>query len=504
MGIMTTIRKVLVGEQDPLKVGSRWGLGNYGFKTTLQAYKMDLDQVDYKLTKALYWNNDDRYNLGAGFAKPIIDTVAGFTGVPEWAIDDAAGQFLLDQLREQFLGELEKVNTKTFRDGDCYIRIYRTENAGLNILTKDDAPNFKIVVLPAGTASEILDPANGNPIGYQVVTAIEHPDQKKAYTMVERITADKIETYYEGKDIPVELRGFTKRNPKVDMNIWGVVPIVHWSNEREEDELYGRSDLSAVFPLMVAYHNIATQALKNNRLHSSPKLKLRIEDVASFMASNFGIDINTLGAGKQPQVNMDNQDMVILSSETDDMVYVQAQDTSTGSQTLMGLIFWCIVQTSGVPEFAFGTAMQSSKASVREQMTPLVKKIAHKRNMMSDGYKRLASVLLHMHEMVGFGAVNFSTYHTELRWDEVSDKNSLEEAQALSSEVSALTNAVTNGILSVETAINRLRKLMPEIGSSADELKLIEAGKEFLDRVNTGGMLMQDEAIASTSDPEEE
>ena len=48
--------------------------------------------VDYKRARDLYYNRDERYKLGAGFAKPIINTLAGFMGTPNFICEDESAQ----------------------------------------------------------------------------------------------------------------------------------------------------------------------------------------------------------------------------------------------------------------------------------------------------------------------------------------------------------------------------------------------------------------------------
>ena len=41
-------------------------------------YVLGSSKVDYKLARELYFNTRNEYKLGAGFAKPTINTLAGF------------------------------------------------------------------------------------------------------------------------------------------------------------------------------------------------------------------------------------------------------------------------------------------------------------------------------------------------------------------------------------------------------------------------------------------
>ena len=70
----------------PVTLWSASGSGSF-----LTPYSLDSKRVTYALARELYGNTAEGYKLGAGFAKPIINTAAGFMGVPAFAhpLDDA-------------------------------------------------------------------------------------------------------------------------------------------------------------------------------------------------------------------------------------------------------------------------------------------------------------------------------------------------------------------------------------------------------------------------------
>ncbi|HEY8354396.1 MAG TPA: hypothetical protein VIK69_05210, partial [Methylophilaceae bacterium] len=50
----------------------------FGGFSFFEPYQLDSSRVDYELARALYNNTHDRYKLGAAFARPVINTTAGF------------------------------------------------------------------------------------------------------------------------------------------------------------------------------------------------------------------------------------------------------------------------------------------------------------------------------------------------------------------------------------------------------------------------------------------
>lgn len=478
-----------------------------------QSYTLDSSKVDYKLSRALYRNEAEGYKLGAGFAKPVIDTTVGFMGTPRWVSEDDGAQEVLDEHMERLRASMQKVNRNTLRDGDCFIRIFR-KPIEEQVLYKTEKPQIDIKILPPNSVETLLNPENGHVMGYVVVTNITYTDadgKEKAYDIYEEITAQTIRKWYKGNDIPPEFKEITESNPQTETNKWGFVTILHWANEQEEDELYGRSDLEPLEPFLKAYHDVMLNSLKNNKMHAAPKLKLRVQDIAGFLKNNFGIDVNKLAAGEKPKISLGGSDMIILANEKDEADYIQATSTMNDSATLLKFLYYCIVDVSQTPEFAFGTAVNSSKASVKEQMTPLQKKVDRKREMLEHNYKMLARMILCMYEKADLGLekMTFSTFDTKLEWNMVVERDMAQEATALVNYINALNTGVTAGMVSLETAVDFLEKFIPNMlvfaGEEESEQQRILDGFKFLETVGKGplhAMAMAEQQVFPDDDDE--
>ena len=70
------------GEISKLRIGSWF----FNVRNMYSApYSLHIEgHVDYRRARDLYYNRDDAYKLGAGFAKPIVNTLAGFMGTPKF------------------------------------------------------------------------------------------------------------------------------------------------------------------------------------------------------------------------------------------------------------------------------------------------------------------------------------------------------------------------------------------------------------------------------------
>src|SRR5690606_10284167 len=115
-------------------------------------------RVDYDLARDLYTNTDDRYKLGAGFARPVINTTAGFMGAPHFshiASDPEADQEL-ERAFSRWTGKLLRINRNALRDGDVFARIVRTRDR-----YNPQRETFDLVLIPPEWVTPIPDPLNG-------------------------------------------------------------------------------------------------------------------------------------------------------------------------------------------------------------------------------------------------------------------------------------------------------------------------------------------------------
>ena len=152
--------------------------------------------------------------------------------------------------------------------------------------------------------------------------------------------------------------------------------------------------------------------------------------------------------------------------ENDNVSFITTDSGLTGITTLLKFIFRNIVDVSETPEFAFGTAVASSKASVSEQMVPLARKIRRKRGVFEEHYGELAGMFLAMWSKVENRRLD--TYHVDISWDELSPKADSEVATTIKTLVEGLTTAVESNLLSVDAASEFLREFVPTMLPYAD------------------------------------
>lgn len=479
----------VIGEISNLRAG---GLQVFSFFTP---YTLDSSRVDYELARKLYRNTEDKYKLGAGFCRPIINTTAGFMGAPHFAHPDPEADQLLERLFSRWSGKVFRINRNALRDGDVFARIIR-----VGPRFGEGEADFELRLIPPEWVTPIVDPLTGDwqklIIRYPGVIADDRGHVVQRYTVTETLTPKERIIEADAR-APAEVRAKNGREP----NPWGFIPVVHFRNEAEENELFGASDLEPVEPFVKAYHDVMLFAVQGSRLFSRPKAKFKLKDVEEFLHNNFTDE--EIRAGKLQFANKE----IFLMTEGEDAEFITADPGLDGVTTLLKFIFMCIVDVSETPEFAFGTAVSSSKASVSEQMVPLARKIRRKRGMFEEPYLELAGMLLAMWAKVK--GRRLDTYQPDIGWEEISPKDDAEVANTIKTLIEGLAQGVEAGLISLDAASEFLREFIPTMlpwvdpDADDDERRRVARTALLLRRLEVGQGLEPD-ALPGPEDEGEE
>lgn len=444
-------------------------------------YKLDSTKVNYELAKELYHNTKDDYKLGAGFAKPIINAQVGFMGVPSFVNQDDKAQEVLTQFEKKNRTKMQRTHLGAIRDGDAYVWITREENRNKSLYPEQETRLVYNIIPPEQVDDIILHPETNEPMEYVLKSIHEWEDSngnKKKCTLIQRIGVEMNElgTRYQGYrevevdgDIPPGVEVGKKPTP------WDFIPIVHFKNNSDETEKYGRSEIEPIEPFLKAYHDVMLHAMKGSKMHSTPRLKLKLKDVKGFFKNNFGVSDPEKFAKEGGEINLDGQEIVILADE-DEAEFIEAKSATGDAKVLLQLLFYCIVDTSETPEFVFGVHTPSSEASVKEQMPVLLRNIEKKRDGFEDKWQHLARIVLAMTSHSE--NKSFSTYETDLTWEVIDPRSKEEVANELKITVEGLTNALNNNLISHEAAVTYLSEIVKTMNDYESDDKRIVGEKD--------------------------
>lgn len=369
----------------------------------------DVSRTSYSLARAIFYANlyTDRktgkeygseYLLGAPFGKPIVNIAAGFTvGAPIQIIENKtttdAKKVTVSNSEEKENPTIANVNQwleeqqntlftivrNHFRDGDTFV------------VVEDDGSTVEVPPEDVDIITDSFFP--DTVIGYDIYTTIKDPNNPNASinyvdeirtTYRRRVTQDEsgVRTLVPGTlvDYRSEVDGGLEERQ---------LPVVHFANEKEARALYGVSEYQSLYYLMANYHAVLAAAIKGNIYNSNATPVIQgVKNMKQFLDNNFTKDVDG-----NYRLQWDRNKMLVIG-EGGSMNMVQSDGTAADAQTLLEVLFWLIAQNSETPEFAFGTAVQSSKASVSEQTPMLIKKSIRKQGQLKEPLTQLIDLYI--------------------------------------------------------------------------------------------------------------
>lgn len=249
-------------------------------------------------------------------------------------------------------------------------------------------------VVAPDRVKRLVDPKNyGRLIGYQISTSYHKDDGYEAQTVVDTYTAiqrTRKVTDGAGSDEPEQ----------VFLNPLGRIPVIHVANRKGVDEVYGRPEGEALLPALVRYGDVADAALKGNIRQGRPTPV--IDNMGTAAALNDFYD----RYGKKETVTRDDgttEEIEVIPFDPDQLItlagtakfhYEAPGSFSVDTQNLLGLLFYLILQHSEVPEFVWGAAIGSSKASAESQLEPFLKFVEKKRGLAMAWIQELAEIVV--------------------------------------------------------------------------------------------------------------
>jgi hypothetical protein len=93
---------------------------------------------------------------------------------------------------------------------------------------------------------------------------------------------------------------------------------------------------------------------------------------------------------------------------------------------------------------------------VKEQMPLLIRRVARKREMVTENWQTLARMLLVMHSKKT--GKKFESYEAGITWDAIIERDEKEYAETVKTLVDALNTAYMSNLISDEAAIELLRQ----------------------------------------------
>lgn len=374
----------------------------FGFYT-----RRDWGQADYA-----FWDRARRgraygLELSGLFLKPLASKVAAWVlgQQPTWKGANEKAVETLNAWWDRNHPKIIHAFEEAVALGDSYIVIN---------------PDLSLTVLPPHVVDPVVDPRDYSKIiGWRATVTHMNPTQ----------AADEMtitDEYYGDRRI----RTFTTRTgtrTETYRNRTGIPMLVHVPNLFGADEVYGKPEGYALVHLMHRYGEVIEAAISGNIRQGRPTPVIEkmgdAESVSKFWELFGRRETTTLPDGSTETVDVvdfDPDQLLTLGADAT-FKYASPSSFTQDTSTLLGLMFYLMLQHTEVPEFVWGNAIASSQASAETQLPPFVKWLEKKRGLAEDWLLQIADIVVRLNGLweVGIDA----DADISMQWRSITDAN---------------------------------------------------------------------------------
>jgi len=453
----TTIREMIGRTEDVTVLDNDWNITNLFANPTLDTskpvYALNMSIFKCSITTDKEGKKfGQEYILGATFGKPIVNSCAAFAFsglnppqlIGEGDYIDKMNNFLYKERKSLFL-----MMRDGMRDGDAYLRL---------MINEDNEPYLELV--SPEMVDIIIDPENvNNVLGYNIT----HIIPKDEYNMEKEIIIEeyrKKSPYYKRVKMVSNRKEIQEETDDIPF-----LAMAHFANEKDANALNGTSDYQNIYVLMKSYHGVMENAIKGTIYNSQPTPIIKgIKNFTSFLRNNFKENGSSEAGAAKYDVQYNANKMMLLG-EGMDMEMLTIPDHITPATKMLEYIFYCIVQASETPEFVMGTAVQSSKASVSEQLPVVVNKAARKRVQFEDALYEIIDIYT-KYLLATNGVKESDVKDTEINieWPSI-------ETEDKQLNLDIVKTLLAEGIITAETALGLTEVKVQDIGVEVAEAR---------------------------------
>lgn len=405
-------------------------------------------------TKArqLYHNTNKYYTLAAQLVKPIINNNVNFIGIPELTGNKKAIKVIND-----IEIDYRKVHKTIEIDGSLFVW------PQWNIKKM----KVELTFIPVDNIKEIfVDPINKEITGYRLSEHVTYATPKESSN---RIQIDYVIT----KDIVILTCVGTINKVEKFKNPFDMIPIVHFSNDKDIYELFGHSEIENFEPQLKFYHELTYQAGAAQSRDGHPKLKVNTKNPKRWIDNNFGTGTYESVIGGETTISMESRDLFI-NGEEEDVNYLYLNKTTGDYDSLAETTFTNIVEGSETPEINFGANIGTSLASVKEYRPVWIKKIEAKQYERTAPWKEVYDIIIMISNFVNLKSAKADDI--KLIWPKPNFASVKEQSEIVESFAKAIEMLQLAGALTDEEVFDTLNEL--DIFEFMEEYK---AHKEVID-----------------------
>lgn len=342
---------------------------------------VDNTTPDYAWWDRLVRGKQAGYELGGLFAQPIAETLAdwdlgkGFTATTD---NDEVDELLADFL-EDTLQDIIDADESSMKLGDAYLVV--------------NVDGTLTPVSPDLVEIKTADLDYRRVIGYKITTKLEKATITDEYGLDKRtITIESPSQMLDGIAIPGG-----KRVLEFD-NLIGRLPVIHFADGKGVNETHGHPIFEALRKLFAWYHDVLDAALEGVQKMGRPTPTVNgLEDVAATINANKTGEETVLNAdgttSRIPVIDLGKVSM-FFTGKGGKFEYASPGQFFADTSSALKKLFYIMLEHIRIPEWVWGGAVASSKASVDAQTPAWIRKIEGRQRRLKRPLQELLEVWL--------------------------------------------------------------------------------------------------------------
>lgn len=350
-----TVRKDVVQEI----IGRSTGANNFWYSNRF-VYTIDRTRRDYRFWDLFRNGLAEGYELVGALANRITQLLSIYVAgdAPSYLMDD-------DEADEDSRKYTDSALAKFVTRNHALLLAMLGSYYGLGDQWVVVNPDGSLTIPSPDTVTPFYDPTD-----YRKLTEVQIRTSDLGITVWDIYRADqRILKIQRGSDIQL----LTYANPI------GRLPVVQFSNQRRENELFGRPVYEALLPHFFEYNVLFRKQLGGANVMGNPIPVLEgMENLTDTIAANttteplqytdpFGLRVTA------PQVAFDTNGLLFVGKGGSAKFLAPPIGFSTDIRNVLTDLFTLCLWHTGIPEVLWGAAVQSNRATAEMQLPPFVR-----------------------------------------------------------------------------------------------------------------------------------
>jgi hypothetical protein len=372
-----------------------WSIRNVIAPKTIDETRPDYEFWDkFRRGKAL------GYKLGALFAKPIIDILSswemgqGFVAKLEQdktedTTDESVDVGETDDVTNNADANMEYTNAELadfLNQNHALMVDVEKDKLGLGDQFVIVNPDSTLSVAPPNTVKVSRDP-----IDYRRIVAYTITTKTGEYTIEDQYRSD-------GRTVTIS-KGSEKQIFKYE-NLIGEIPVIHFANERSNNEVFGHPVYEALLPLCEEYDDICYKMIDGAKLMGNPIPSIEgLEDLSQVENANDTQDDEEYtdkdgNTENRKTLRFDKNALFLIGKGGALNFKGPAIGFTDDTRNVLKALFLLALDHTRIPEYLWGGAIASSMASAETQEPPFLSYIQERQKGMEEPILRLLNIWL--------------------------------------------------------------------------------------------------------------